>query len=257
MQISLDPQEENPSTLRAVAHMLNCLAADRDGGNRPATVGVVALAGPAPVGETPNVALPAPGNEPASTASAALSPAISTGQTEAAAPSAKLDWSDLDANGFPWNGLIHSSSKNKNADNTWRYLRGGDPAERTRIEALMEAEGQALAEGRSTDTPPPPPPVDQAEQAPPPPPPVADNSTPPPPPPPVAETAPAAADSEGHEVTPAMVFKRANSLTKEQREQALELVGLTAMGDFLRKQKEDPSLVQALWDAMIAITGEE
>lgn len=254
MEINLNPSEENPSTLRAVAHLLNCLAADRDGGDRPATVGVVALAGSAPVGETPNVALPAPGNEPASTGSGALSPATSTGPTEAAAPSAKLDWSDLDANGFPWNGLIHSSSKNKNADNTWRYLRGGDAAERARIEALMEAEGQALAEGRSADTPPPPPPVAQGEQTPPPPPPVAGNDAPPPPPPVAAAPA---ADSNGDEVTPAMVFKRANGLSKEQREQALELVGLTAMGDFLKKQKEDPSLVQSLWDAMIAITGEE
>lgn len=254
MQINLNPTEELPSTLRAVAHLLNCLAADRDGGDRPASVGVVALAGTAPVGETPNVALPPAGNEPASTVSAAPSPVTSTGQTEAAAPSAKLDWSDLDANGFPWNELIHSSSKNKNADNTWRYLRGGDAAERARIEALMEAEGQALAEGRSTNTPPPPPPVAQAEQTPLPPPPVAGNDTPPPPPPVAAAQA---ADANGDEVTPAMVFKRANGLSKEQRDQALELVGLTAMGDFLKKQKEDPSLVQALWDAMIAITGEE
>lgn len=253
MQINLNPSEENPSTLRAVARMLNCLAADRDGSGRPATVGVVTLHGAAPVGETPNAILPNPGNAPvAPGASDQLSDGQNTGAP--AAPNTKLDWSDLDANGFPWNELIHSSSKNKNADNTWRYLRGGDAAERARIEALMEAEGQALAEGRSTNTPPPPPPVAQAEQTPPPPPPVAGNDTPPPPPPVAAAQA---ADANGDEVTPAMVFKRANGLSKEQRDQALELVGLTAMGDFLKKQKEDPSLVQALWDAMIAITGEE
>ena len=258
MQINLNPSEENPSTLRAVAHLLNCLAADRDGGSRPGSVGTLTYQVDIDTSKAEQklAALEQrAGNEPASTGSAAPSPATSTGQTEAAAPSAKLDWSDLDANGFPWNELIHSSSKNKNADNTWRYLRGGDAAERARIEALMQAEGQALAGAASTDVPPPP--VAQADQNPPPPPPVAGNDAPPPPPPPPVAAAPAAADANGDEVTPAMVFKRANGLSKEQREQALELVGLTAMGDFLKKQKEDPSLVQALWDAMIAITGEE
>lgn len=243
MQISVNPSEENPGTLRALAHMLNCLAADRDGSKpAPQTQGATVTELPG----NPQAAQDAPG------ASTQSSDGPNT--SAPAASSTELDWSNLDANGLPWNSLIHSSSKNRNADNTWRYLRGGDADERARVEAEMRA--QAPAAAASEDTPPPPPPVVKGDDAPPPPPPVAGNDAPPPPPP-VVETAPAAADSEGHEVTPAMVFKRANCLTKEQREQALELVGLTAMGDFLKKQKEDPSLVQGLWDAMIAITGEE
>ena len=249
MHIAIDPATETPGTLRAVAHLLNCLAADRDGCARPATA---AVNGAVPVGEPPKVVLPNPGNAPAV---AGASDQLNDGQNTGApvAPTTALDWSDLDANGFPWNGLIHSSSKNKNADNTWRYLRGGDAAERARIEALMQAEGQGLAEGRQTDTPPPPPPVTEGDQTPPPPPPPVTGQETPPPPPPV----PGAADSNGDEVTPAMVFKRANSLSKEQRDEALELVGLKAMGEFLKSQKEDPSINQQLWDAMIAITGEE
>lgn len=249
MQISVDPSEERPSTLRALAHMLNCLAADRDGGDRPATVGVVTLQG-ATVTELP-------GNQPASQDAPGASDQSSDGQTTGAsgASSTALDWSDLDANGLPWNALIHSSSKNRNADNTWRYLRGGDAGERARVEAEMRAHAPAVESSDDTPPPPPPPPpVVKSDDAPPAPPPVAGNDTPPPPPPVAGASA---ADSEGHEVTTAMVFKRASSLSKEQQAQALELVGLTAMGDFLKKQKEDPALVQGLWDAMIAITGEE
>ena len=31
---------------------------------------------------------------------------------------------DLDANGLPWDSRIHSRGKSKNADGTWRYMRG-------------------------------------------------------------------------------------------------------------------------------------
>lgn len=247
MQISVNPAEEKPSALRALAHMLNCLAADRDVVRSP----YVSVSGPEDVTITATVEQN-PGNAPAVPGASDQS---SDGQsTDApAGSSTSLDWSELDANKLPWNGLIHSSSKNRNADGTWRYLRGGDAAERARVEAEMRE--QAPATAGKEDTPPPPPVVKSEGTPPPPPPPVAGNGAPPPPPP--VATPQAASDSEGHEVTPAMVFKRANALTKEQREQALELVGLTAMGDFLKKQKEDPSLVQGLWDAMIAITGEE
>lgn len=246
MQIIVTPGDEKPSALRALAHMLNCLAADRDGPNPSATA-----AATQPQGAT---VTELPGNPQAAQDAPGASTPSSDGPNTSvpAGSSTELDWSNLDANGLPWNSLIHSSSKNRNADNTWRYLRGGDADERARIEAEMRA--QAPAAAASEDTPPPPPPVVKGDDAPPPPPPVAGNDAPPPPPPVAAAPA---ADSEGHEVTAAMVFKRANALTKEQRDQALELVGLTAMGDFLKKQKEDPSLVQGLWDAMIAITGEE
>lgn len=243
MKIEFNVFDVPPSKLRALAHFLNCLASDEDGG---AQVKAVAAQITAPA--------PAAGNDAPTVSTAPVADTISEPSTPAA-PSAQ---SELDANGLPWDARIHSSSKNQNADGTWRYLRGGDVDQRAAVEAELRAAGYGQV--TEAQTPPPPPPVTQAANEPTPPPPAPPvpapaADVPPPPPPPVA--AAPAADADGHEVTTAMVFKRASSMSKEQQAQALELVGLTAMGDFLKKQKDDPAIVQAMWDAMVAITGEE
>ncbi|MNJ10747.1 hypothetical protein D3C77_49110 [compost metagenome] len=257
MKIEFNAFDVPPSKLRALAHFLNCLASDAEG--KPAkqnTVGTLTYEvevdtskAEAALDRLEKLA----GNERPDAPSA--SEASTQAQTAASASAA--DVGPLDKNGMPWDERIHSSSKNQNADGTWRYLRGGDAEQRAAVEAELRARGYGQVQ--TEQAPPPPPPVNQVtgSDAPPPPPPVTQAASvdAPPPPPPVV-SAPAA-DGNGDEVTTAMVFKRASSLSKEQQAQALELVGLTVMGDFLKKQKDDPSLIQGLWDAMVAITGEE
>ncbi len=45
--------------------------------------------------------------------------------------------SEVDKNGFPWNEVIHSSSKALNADGTWRKKKGVDAGTVARVEAQM------------------------------------------------------------------------------------------------------------------------
>lgn len=63
--------------------------------------------------------------------------------TDNAAPSAPANTAaptgELDKNGMPWDERIHSSSKAKNEDATWRYKRGVDAATKTRIENEIKA----------------------------------------------------------------------------------------------------------------------
>lgn len=44
----------------------------------------------------------------------------------------------LDKNGLPWDERIHSSSKNTNADGTWRYRKGVSPTIRAKVEAELK-----------------------------------------------------------------------------------------------------------------------
>lgn len=241
MQIIIDPREECPSTLRAVALMLSSIASDREGGKAPAvnvhnnsgkelTLTVTEL--PANPGNDHD----APG---ASDQSQIPPPPPLTGAT--AQTDANGSSTELDANGLPWIAEIHSTSKNKNQDGTWRYIRGGDPEVRTAVEARVRAK---MAGGASADTPPPPPPLNNApaEQTPPPPPPLAE---------------PQADAPSANQVTMQQVFSRANKMPIEERNQALELVGLASMTEFLKAVKADPAIAGALNDALSAISGEE
>lgn len=255
MQITINPADENPSTLRAVALMLSSIASDRDGGKS----GGVALehttthtAGD--LSRTVTVRteqLPAnPGNAhdaPGASDQSQTPPPPPLGGATAQTDSAGSDNSELDVNGLPWDARIHSSSKNKNQDGTWRYTRGGDPEVRARVEAAlrsMMAEGApATVESQSNDAPPPPPPVTQQQQ-----------ETPPPPPP--LETA-APAPAENPDLLKQQAFKRLSSLTPEQRTEALGLVGLATPADFLKEVKVRPELAGELIDAIVALTGEE
>lgn len=112
---------------------------------------------------------------------------------------------ELDTNGLPWDGRIHSANKSTNSDGSWRNRRQAKDDTRTTEEwkqyiASVEAELKG-ALGNTDDTPPPPPAAETAQDdTPPPPPPATDVSTPfdqavtadldvPPPPP--ADDAPA------------------------------------------------------------------
>lgn len=100
---------------------------------------------------------------------------------------------ELDINGLPWDGRIHSANKSQNADGSWRNRRQAKDDNRTTEEwkqyiSTVEAELKGAISGDTVadDTPPPPPvvdaeptPFDQAVTADVPPP--ADDVPPPPP----------------------------------------------------------------------------
>lgn len=67
------------------------------------------------------------------TGTAALS--VSTGATAATAQPTI----ELDINGLPWDERIHSSSKNKNADGSWRGRKGVPPPTITKVKAELLA----------------------------------------------------------------------------------------------------------------------
>lgn len=241
MQIIVNPSEETPGTLRAVALLLNSIASDRDGG-KVAPVENAALAAGLRAAQEAGTAFPndqTPPPPPPLDAHGA-SDQSSTVQTGANA-SQGSNGAELDANGLPWDVRIHSSSKNKNADNTWRYLRGGD----VDLRAAVEAELRAGLAGGQSETPPPPPPVTNTGSG--------QSDTPPPPPP--LETA--NTDAGGAPVEMKEVFSRAAKLPKEQQLEALTLVGLASMAEFLKGVKTDPELSANLLAAIVAVTGEE
>lgn len=255
MQITLDPKEESPSTLRALALLMNSIASDRDGGPIQGTVPVsvartLGTADPADIPPPPPLN---PGNGPAAPGASDQSQTPQPGAT--AQTGGNGSSKELDVNGLPWDERIHSSSKNKNQDGTWRYTRGGDPAVRATVEAELRAKIAAGGQSAQTDasaTAPQP----HAADAPPPPPPLkqsGDNTPPPPPPVPQEQ----AEQPSSTQVTMQEVFSRANKMPVEQRNMALEAVGLASMTEFLKEYKVRPELAGELNAALSAVSGEE
>ncbi len=264
MEIVVNPTEEKPSTLRALALMLNSIASDRDGG--PATGSRTTIT--EQVGEASRTitqeTLPksSPDTGAAAGASADLTPPPPP--PSANAPAGSSIYGELDKNGLPWDERIHSSSKNKNADETWRYLRGGDVDLRATVEAELRAK---LA---NAETPPAPPIVvtgqgtvtaETSDLTPPPPPPPAPAAAAdaPPPPPPVVEPQ---ADPSPTGVTAAAVFKRVTELKATGKidqsgiDAALASVDVESLASFMKRAKED-GLPAAVLNALNTIAGGE
>lgn len=248
MKIELNPFEVPAKSLRTLAHFFNCLAADSEGVPHQSSpvhpvlnIDTRAGNGVEDIPPPPPPLAPNPGNSPG--ASGASDQLPTSDNAPAPAGSNTHDASDLDKNGFPWDERIHSSTKNRNQDGTWRYTRGGDPAVRAQVEAELRAKG--FGQPSADDTPPPPPPIPDvgAGQTPPPPPPLADQ---PEDPTPLAAT-----------VTMQQVFGRASKLDVESRNMALESVGLATMAEFLKEVKVRPELAEELYTAIVTITGEE
>jgi len=59
---------------------------------------------------------------------------------------------EVDKNGMPWNGQIHTETKSKNQDGTWRYRRNTDKALIAQVEAQMRAV-MALPAGNAAPAP--------------------------------------------------------------------------------------------------------
>lgn len=236
MQITLNPADEQPSTLRAVALLLNSIASDRDGG-KPATQVNVHVPNAAAGAETPP-----PPPPPLETANGAND--TSTNGTNNSANTSNAS-GELDKNGLPWDERIHSSSKNTNADGTWRYLRVSNAADKPAFEELkqaVEAELRATLGGdRQQPPPPPPPPLNQGAETPPPPPPMENKP----------------ADTGGAPVEMKEVFSRAAKLPKDLQTMALDAVGLCSMAEFLKAVKERPEVAAELLQAVIAVEGDD
>jgi len=243
IKIELIPSEAQPSELRALALFLNTLAYERDG-SKP-VVQVTATA-PSPVADQ--------GNAPADGPDAAGALYDSEKEPDANASGDSNISDGLDKNGLPWDGRIHSSSKNKNSDGSWRYLRGVDKD----LIGIVEAELRQLT---SNDAPPPPPPpvVEQpkADDVPPPPPPPVEKpaADAPPPPPPVAVG-----------VSMQDVFKRvthlqqsgdSNRMPQDLLNECLATVGLSSMAEFMKQSKLDADLAGNLMQAINLVAGED
>lgn len=253
MEIVVNPTEENPSTLRALALMLNSIASDRDGGYTEKQIADA----PKPVITQETLPKSSPDTGAAAGASADLTPPPPP--PSANAPVDSNTSGVLDKNGLPWDERIHSSSKNMNADGTWRYLRGGDVDLRATVEGELRAK---LANSEAPPAPPAPPVAENGSDVPPPPPPPAPAAAAdaPPPPPPVVEPQ---ADPAPAGVTAAVVFKRINELKAAKRidqdgiNAALTSVDVESLAAFMKLAKDDAGLPELVLDALNAIAGEE
>lgn len=250
-----EAEHEKPSTLRALALFLNTLAHERDGGKKTDST--------RPLSTDPDIS--ASDIEAAVRTASDQGNALTTGpdaagasddsekEPDANAPGDSNTSDGLDKNGLPWDGRIHSSSKNKNTDGSWRYLRGVDKD----LIGIVEAELRQLT---SNDVPPPPPPVVEQPKAddvpPPPPPPVeAPAADAPPPPPPVAAG-----------VSMQDVFKRvthlqqsgdSNRMPQDLLNECLATVGLSSMAEFMKQSKLDAELAGNLMQAINLVAGED
>ena len=141
---------------------------------------------------------------------------------------------ELDVSGLPWDGRIHSSTKAKNKDGTWRALRGrNDEAKAKAIEAELRA---AMAAGA-----PPAPPQPPAPPVTPPAPPIPPAT---PPAPPAAAGAPTFATL----MVKITTAKTAGKLAPEAVDAALAQVGLTTMMQLAPR----PDLVATVNDSIDA-----
>lgn len=265
MEIVVNPTEENPSTLRALALMLNSIASDRDGG-KGAQVEVNVSTAPGLAAHITQESLPKSPSDTGAAAGASADLTPPPPPPSANAPADSNTSGVLDKNGLPWDERIHSSSKNTNQDGSWRYKKGGDLDQRTAVEAELRAK---LASGVSSETPPPPPvsattsnnAQDGAGDAPPPPPPPAPAAAAdaPPPPPPVVEQQ---ADPAPAGVTAAAVFKRVTELKASRQidqsgiDAALASVDVESLASFMKRAKED-GLAAAVLSALNTIAGGE
>lgn len=255
----------------------------------PISEGAVVLA-PEPTGDEQPDPAAAFGTGNAPSALPAAPPAAATPPSPepvasppiSSAPAAPSSGVELDADGLPWDGRIHSGpddKKPKNADGRWRRKRGVGDAEVERVTAELRQVMGAPAPAptpAAAPTPPPAPPV-AADPAPPAPVAQAPTAAPTPPPPTpadastgfgqaVAETAASAPPAPPVAATPpvappaapapaanfAELMKRitarqtAGTLTVTDTKVAAEALGLSGVADLLKR----PDLIEAFEAAL-------
>ncbi|MNZ24090.1 hypothetical protein D3C78_412260 [compost metagenome] len=177
-----NPAEHAPSELRALAHMLQCMATDKEGGStvypRPTRVydfeaGVTVAetevprapalrtsedfpgAGVEPVSVLQTEQVVArftrgpTGEIPASPFTAAPGASAGTAEmTEAGADAeGEPNTTDTDLNGVKWDARIHSETRSTNKDGSWRQKRGVDP---DLVKAVLAEQMGATGDDAST-----------------------------------------------------------------------------------------------------------
>lgn len=150
---------------------------------------------------------------------------------------------------MPWDGRIHSSSKAKVADGTWRQKRNLDPALLSSVTAELK---QTMGLGVAVAPPPPPFAASVAPPAPP------ASSTPPAPPiptpPPSAGVAPTASPSSGNPFLALMKHVTAGfaakSITQEMINAAVQGVGLPSLPMLVNQPDKIPAVAAELGIAL-------
>lgn len=131
-----NPAEHQPSELRALAHFLNVLAADREGEKLPTVTAQTpiverepAIIPEAPAVPAPGEVQPGPGGEiPAVPNVPASTPAtVEPGETAPDDSETSSDTTLADSEGVMYDARIHSETKSQNKNGTWRQKRGVDP----------------------------------------------------------------------------------------------------------------------------------
>ena len=233
IKISFENVESmEPVMLRNVAGMFEVLAqyAEKLSAAIPAPIAPIAAFKPMVLSEAGPTIPPAP-------------PVVLAG---AAAPPPGID---VDAAGMPWDGRIHSSSKAKVADGTWRQKRNLDPALLSSVTAELK---QTMGLGVAVAPPPPPFAASVAPPAPP------ASSTPPAPPiptpPPSAGVAPTASPSSGNPFLALMKHVTAGfagkSITQEMINAAVQGVGLPSLPMLVNQPDKIPAVAAALGIAL-------
>ena len=241
IKISFENVESmEPVMLRNVAGMFEVLAqyAEKLSAAIPAPIAPIAAFKPMVLSEAGPTIPPAP---PVVLAGAATPPPLP--------PAAPPPGIDVDAAGMPWDGRIHSSSKAKVADGTWRQKRNLDPALLSSVTAELK---QTMGLGVVVA----PPPAPFAASAVPPAPPTS--SIPPAPPiptpPPSAGVAPTVSPSSGN---PFLVLMKhvtagfaAKSITQEMINAAVQGVGLPSLPMLVNQPDKIPAVAAALGIAL-------
>ena len=246
IKISFENVESmEPVMLRNVAGMFEVLAqyAEKLSAAIPAPVAPIAAFKPIELSEARPSLPPAP---PVVLAGAATPPPPP--------PAAPPPGIDVDAAGMPWDGRIHSSSKAKVADGTWRQKRNLDPALLSSVTAeLKQTMGLIPSQRLASDLVPTPP---FAVSVAPPAPPVS--STPPAPPiptpPPSAGAAPIASPSNGNPFLALMKHVTAGfaakSITQDMINAAVQGVGLPSLPMLVNQPDKIPAVAAALGIAL-------
>ena len=246
IKISFENVESmEPVMLRNVAGMFEVLAqyAEKLSAAIPAPIALTAAFAPMVLSEAGPTLPPAP---PVVLAGAATPPPPP--------PAAHPPGIDVDAAGMPWDGRIHSSSKAKVADGTWRQKRNLDPALLSSVTAeLKQTMGLGVAPPPASAGVAPPP---FATSAVPPAPPAS--SIPPAPPIPTplpsAGVAPTASPSSGNPFLALMKHVTAGfaakSITQEMINAAVKGVGLPSLPMLVNQPDKIPAVAAALGIAL-------
>lgn len=239
-----DPAQHSAAELRAVAHFLQVLAANREAAvTIPAQPRELIAALGEQLLHVPTGEIPAAPLAPSGTAAPGASAGDSAPTDQAADAEGEPNTGEIDSQGVKWDARIHSETRSTNKDGSWRQKRGVDKA---LVEQVLAEQAQGDNDAAaSAFTPPPSPEVPAA--------PVAPAAPATPPPAPDVPAAPVTPPPAPAAVTPADVvrFVTFNKIPPEQAMPVYQSFGLAnAAGLF-----QQPDIAPAVLDALKALVG--